>query len=98
MRAKREDNCSAVPSRHVILRQACAGRPIASFLTEIGRCLLSRHSNFGGRPLPDHVLGGRGPVPAAQTDVCGWMPATKLRAKAVHVSPQPEGGHTPASR
>src|SRR6516225_2120385 len=62
-RAKREDKRSAVPSRHVILRQASIGRPIASFLTEIGWCLPSRRSNFGGRPLPDHFFGARGPVP-----------------------------------
>ena len=41
---------SAVPSRHVILRQACDGRPSASFLTEIGWCLPSRRNSFGGRP------------------------------------------------
>src|SRR4051794_25338749 len=75
-RAKREDNGFAVASRHVILRQACGGRPIASLLTEIGWCLPSRHSNFGGRPCPDQFLAGCGPVPGAHTDVWGWMPAT----------------------
>src|SRR6516164_1047628 len=56
--------------------QACAGRPIASCLAEIGRCLLSRRSSFGGRPFPDHSFGARGPVPGAHTEVCGKMPAT----------------------
>ena len=36
-RAKREDNCSAEPSRHAILCQALAGKPKASCLTEVGR-------------------------------------------------------------
>ena len=35
-RAKRDDNGSAVASRHVILRHAFDGRPIASALAEIG--------------------------------------------------------------
>jgi len=46
------------------------------FLAEIGRCLLSRRSSFGGRPFPDHFFGERGPVPSAHTEVCGKMPAT----------------------
>ncbi len=32
---------TVLPYRHVILCQACGGRPIASFLAEIGRCSLS---------------------------------------------------------
>src|SRR5207244_12262343 len=35
-RAKREDSCSAVPSRHAIVRQARLGKPSASSLTETG--------------------------------------------------------------
>ena len=52
------------------------GRPKASSLTAIGRCLSSRRNSFGGRPRPDHFLGCSGPVPDPQTDVCGMMPAT----------------------
>src|SRR6202162_4025983 len=33
-RAKREDSWSAEPSRHVTVRQACFGRPSATFLAE----------------------------------------------------------------
>src|ERR1700730_13777833 len=33
-RAKREDSRSAEPSRHVTVRQACFGRPSATFLVE----------------------------------------------------------------
>src|ERR1700746_1831930 len=33
-RAKREDNWQAEPSRHVPVRQACFGRPSATFLAE----------------------------------------------------------------
>ena len=35
-RAKREESQSAVPSRHVMVCQASAGRPTASALTEVG--------------------------------------------------------------
>ena len=74
--AKRDDNGSAVASRHVILRHAFDGRPNASFLAEIGWCLPSRRNSFGGRPQPDQAFGGCGPVPGAHTNVCGIMPAT----------------------
>src|SRR5450432_3023980 len=66
-RAKREDNRSAVPSRHLIVRQACFGRSSASFLAEIGWCLASRRIRVGCRPRPDHGFGGSGPVPGAHT-------------------------------
>src|SRR6478735_8576782 len=49
-RANREDNLSPVASRHVIVRQARFGRANASSLTEVGLCLSSRRSSFGGRP------------------------------------------------
>src|SRR5215208_7254884 len=52
-RAKREDSQSAEPSRHVTPRQACFGRPRATFLAEASSgssrrdrkstCLNSRH-------------------------------------------------------
>src|SRR5712691_879656 len=75
-RAKRENSQSAVPSRHLIVRQARFGRPRASSLTEIGRCLASRRMRVGGRPLPTHLFGGSGFVPGAHTVVFGIMPAT----------------------
>ena len=52
----------------MILHQASDGRANASFLTDIGRCLPLRRNSFGGRPWPDHFLGGRGPVPGPQPD------------------------------
>src|SRR3979411_1869891 len=60
--AKREDNKSLVPSRHLIVCHAFAGNPRAVFLTEaaLGGAF------FDARP---------GFMPAFQTKVCGWMPA-----------------------
>src|SRR5918994_2830150 len=67
-RAKREDSRSAVPSRHLIVRQACLGRPSASCLTSIGRrSASSPRTRFGGRPLPVRFFGGGGFVPGAHT-------------------------------
>jgi hypothetical protein len=66
----------AAPSRHWIVRQARGGRPRASALTEIGRCLASRRISLGGRPWPDQFFGGSGPLPGAHTEVFGTMPAT----------------------
>src|SRR5215470_5759781 len=58
-RAKREDNQSAEPSRHLIVRQACLGRARATSLAEI-------RSGSPRRPLLLSDLSGRfGPVPGA---------------------------------
>src|SRR3954447_9438953 len=74
--AKREDSGLAVPSRHSILRQARLGKLSASSLTDTGRCFASRCKSFGGRPRPDHFLGGSGPVPDGHTVVFDRMPTT----------------------
>ena len=45
-------------------------------MTEIGLCLWSRRSRFGGRPLPDHFFGGSGAVSDVHTVVLGKIPST----------------------
>src|SRR5256885_11234161 len=51
-RAKREDSWSAEPSRHVTVRQACFGRPSATFLAEISSGSSRRPVLFIGLSLP----------------------------------------------
>src|SRR6266853_3483872 len=86
-RAKREDNQSFVPSRHLIVRQAFAGNPRASFLTGT----LSRGRFFDARP---------GRMPGFQTKVCGRMPAQyvspswEMPARSLESLPYPASNST----
>jgi len=75
-RANRDDSISALPSRHLIVRQARLGNFRASSLTAIGWCLRSRRSRFVGRPWPDHFFGGSGRVSHVHTVVGEKIPAT----------------------
>src|SRR5229473_247656 len=50
-RAKREDNQPAEPSRHLTVRQACFGRPSATFLAEIRSGSSRRPVLFSGLPF-----------------------------------------------
>src|ERR1700710_1461398 len=58
-RAKREDSWPAEPSRHVTVRQACFGRPSATFLAETSSGSSRRPVLFIGFFIP------RGPRPGA---------------------------------
>src|SRR6202161_2578585 len=51
-RAKREDSWPAEPSRHVTVRQACFGRPSATFLAETSSGSSRRPVLFIGFFLP----------------------------------------------
>src|SRR5207245_9447995 len=67
-RANREDSGSAAPSRHVTVRQACFGRPSATFLAE---------SSSGSSQRPVLFIGlsiRRGPLPGAHIKMVGTMP------------------------
>src|ERR1700746_911512 len=50
-RAKREDSHSAEPSRHLIVRQACFGKPSATSLAEIRSGSSRRPVLFSGLPF-----------------------------------------------
>src|SRR5438876_7505107 len=66
-RAKRED-WSAEPSRHVTVRQACFGRPSATFLAE---------TSSGSSRRPVLFIGlstRRGPLPGAHIKMVGTIP------------------------
>src|SRR6266853_2962348 len=85
-RAKREESRPAVPSRQPIVRQARLGRPNASALTERGLCLALRRGRVGGRPRPDHRLGGNGCVlPGAHTVVLDRK-STRLNSSHSQIS------------
>src|SRR6202050_4700679 len=60
-RAKREDSWPAEPSRHVTVRQACFGRPSATFLAETSSGSSRRPVLFIGFFLPPG--GGAGGPP-----------------------------------
>src|SRR3954462_7118582 len=57
------------------LEANAALRARASALTEVGWCSLSRRISLGGRPRPDHGLGGSGARPCAPTEVFDRIPA-----------------------
>ena len=69
-RAKREDSWSAEPSRHVTVRQACFGRPSATFLAETSSGSSRRPVLFIGLSIR------RGPLPGAHIKIVGTMPTT----------------------
>ena len=75
-RAKREDSCSALPSRQATICQASLGRLRASALALIGWRSLSRCNRVCGRPRPDRVCGSKGAAPGGQTVVVVRIPAT----------------------
>src|SRR6266576_6940833 len=64
-RAKREDNQSFVPSRHLIVCHAFVGKPRASFFTETAllRAVFDAIACF---------------MPVFQTKVCVWIPAQEV--------------------
>src|ERR1700726_709857 len=65
-RAKREDSWSAEPSRHVTVRQACFGRPSATFLAETRSGSSRRPVLFIGFFFPPGALPG-GPLTKGAT-------------------------------
>src|ERR1700678_59409 len=67
-RAKREDSWPAEPSRHVTVRQACFGRPSATFLAETSSGSSRRPVLFIGLSIR------RGPLPGAHIKMVGTMP------------------------
>src|SRR2546428_13926155 len=70
-RAKREDSWSAEPSRHVTVRQACFGRPSATFLAETSSGSSRRPVLFIGLFLPP------GAPPRGPHQKVGTLPATQ---------------------
>src|SRR5260370_19970701 len=64
-RAKREDNQSVEPSRHLTVRQACLGRPSITSLAEIRSGSSRRPVLFSGLPFR------LGPVPGRHINVLG---------------------------
>src|SRR3984885_1268497 len=66
-RAKREDSRSAEPSRHVTVRQACFGRPSATFLAETRSGSSRRPVLFSGLSMR------RGLVPGCHINVLDKM-------------------------
>src|SRR6202051_2465545 len=69
-RAKREDNQSAEPSRHLTVRQALLGRPSITSLAEIRSGSSRRPVLFSGLPFR------LGPVPDPPIKVLGCRRAT----------------------
>src|SRR5437879_9014885 len=69
-RAKREDSWSAEPSRHVTVRQACFGRPSATFLAETSSGSSRRPVLFIGLSIR------RGLLPGLHLRMVGTIPAT----------------------
>src|SRR3954451_6204355 len=83
MPSKREVSRPAAPSRQVISVHISCARASASAFTEVGWCSPSRRISLGGRPRPDHGLGGSGAAPCAQTEVFDRIAATYLNPSAV---------------
>src|ERR1700730_1581899 len=76
-RAKREDSWSAEPSRHVTVRQACFGRPSATFLAETSSGSSRRPVLFIGLSIR------RGPLPGAHIKMVGTRPAQEGKPQFV---------------
>src|SRR6266536_2102538 len=75
-----------VPSRHVTVRQAAAGRAAARCWILWGLCVAGRRTRVGGRPRPFQRFGGCGASPGGQAVISFLTPTTYVRPAFVSAS------------